>query len=288
MKKRKHKSSRELGLEVAAICGKHFLKLDHLHYGYWTADLPVDIANLSEAQRRYTDFLISQVPDGVRTVLDVGCGTGQTAKRLTDMGRRVDCVSPCPALAERARSLLTEASRIFQCPYEQLDIQNKYDMILFSESFQYIRLDTAIEKSFTLLGPDGYLLIFDPFKTTTNGHTGVGGGHNLTKFYERIAAYPFKLLVDLDVTEQTAPNLDLLDETMNNVARPVLDKSLDFMTGRYPLIVKFLRWKYRKEIRKTYEKYFNGQRRSDVFKNLKTYRLFLYRKQDHLEHGSAR
>lgn len=270
---------------MAAICGKHFLKLEHLHYGYWTSDLPVEMANLHEAQKRHADFLISHIPGGVRTVLDVGCGTGQTAKRLTEMGLRVDCVSPSASLAARARSLLTEASNVFECPYEELDIQQRYDLILFSESFQYIRLEKAIEKSFTLLGPGGYLLIFDVFKTSSNGHVGVGGGHKLGEFYKQMAAYPFELVADLDVTEQTAPNLDLLDDTMKSVVGPVLDESLAFLSGRYPLTVRFLRWKYRKKIQRTYEKYFNGQRRGDFFRRLKTYRLLLYRRQTCLESG---
>lgn len=283
MRKRNGKSSRELGLEVAAICGKHFLKLDHLHYGYWAGDLPVDIGNLRKAQEQYTEFLVSHVPAGVRTVLDVGCGTGQTARRLMDMGCQVDVVSPSPLLSEQARLHLGQTSQIFECPYEQLETEHRYDMVLFSESFQYIRLEEAIEKTFRLLKPHGYLLIFDVFKTNSNGGRTVGGGHNLVRFYEQIAAHSFELVLDMDVTQQTAPNLDLLDDTLKNVVAPVLNESLAFLSGRYPLTVKFLRWKYRKKIRRTCAKYLNGHRRSEDFRRLKTYRLMLYKKPALLE-----
>ena len=266
-------------MELAAICGKHFLKLDHLHYGYWSPDLPVDIANLNKAQQKYTDFLVSHVPGGVKTILDVGCGTGQNARRLIDMGCQVDCVSPSPFLSEQARSLLPETSRIFECPYEQLDTQRRYDMVLFSESFQYISLDKAIEKSCTVLNPDGYLLICDVFKTGADGHGTVGGGHRMAKFHRQMTNWPFVLVRDIDITDQTAPNLDLLDDTMKNVVAPVFEGGLAFLSNRYPLTVKFLMWKYRKKIRRTYAKYFNGQRRSNDFKRLKTYRLLLYRRQ---------
>jgi len=276
MHKRNGKNSRELGLELAAICGKHFLKLDHLHYGYWSSDLPVDLANLHQAQEKYVDFLISHIPDGVRTILDVGCGTGQIAKRLIDIGYHVDCVSPSPFLSERTRSLLANTSQIFESIYEQLDIECEYDMVLFSESFQYVHLQKAIEKTVRLLTPTGYLLICDAFKMDTSGT--MGGGHKLMKFYELMAAYPFQLLVDVDITEQTAPNLDLLDETMKNVVAPVLNESVAFLGSQYPLTVKFLRWKYRKKIQRTYEKYFDGQRSSENFRRFKTYRLFLYKK----------
>ena len=56
MKKDKKTVSREIGVEIAAICGKYFLKLDHLHYGYWTDGLEVDIANVHIAQENYADF----------------------------------------------------------------------------------------------------------------------------------------------------------------------------------------------------------------------------------------
>jgi hypothetical protein len=43
MKKPAAISSRDLGLEFAAVCGKYFLGIEHLHYGYWPEDLPVRI-----------------------------------------------------------------------------------------------------------------------------------------------------------------------------------------------------------------------------------------------------
>ena len=46
MSKQQTKDSQDLGLKIAALCGRHFLKLEHLHYGYWNNGLAVDIANL--------------------------------------------------------------------------------------------------------------------------------------------------------------------------------------------------------------------------------------------------
>ena len=277
MSRRKGKSSRELGLEVAAICGTHFLKLEHLHYGYWTDDLDIDLANLHKAQEQYTDFLLSHIPDHVDTILDVGCGTGHTAKKLIDMGHHVDCVSPSPFLNEQVRSLLGSTSQVFECTYEQVETQHTYDAVLFSESFQYVHLQKALEKSIRLLNNGGYLLICDVFKFDTSGNGVMGGGHKLKKFHRLIADYPFELVEDLDITEQTAPNLDLMDATMKNVVAPVLEASMDYLRGRYQLMVRLLRWKYRKQIDRMCAKYFNGKRSAEDFRKFKTYRLLLYK-----------
>jgi SAM-dependent methyltransferase len=272
------KGSRELGLEFAAICGKHFLKLKHLHYGLWTGDLELDITNLHIAQEKYTDFLVSHVPNDVKTILDVGGGLGQTAKKLIDMGYHVDCVSPSPFLNKQIRSLLGNKSRVIECTFEQLETKGRYDVILFSESFQYIRLEKSLEKTFKLLNDGGYLLICDVFKMNVNGNIALGGGHKLAKFHDCIAQHPFELLEDIDITEQTAPNLDLLDDTLRNVVSPVLESSFNYLVSTHPLMVKFLRWKYRKKIDRIYRKYFNGGRTSEDFRKYKTYRLFLYKK----------
>lgn len=272
------KNGRDLGLELAARCGKHFLKLEHLHYGYWTNGLEVDITSLHKAQQNYTSFLISRIPDGVKTILDVGCGTGNVAKELIDMGYVVDCVSPSPFLSEQASSLLVETTQIFKCPYEQLETSSRYDVVLFSESFQYVSLDKGLEQTVRFLNDGGYLLICDIFRTEAKGNCILGGGHKLGKFHRQIEQHPFELVLDEDITEQTAPNIDILDDTLKNVLAPVLNSSLGFLSGRYPLTVKFLRWKYRKKIDKMFAKYFSERRSSEDFKRFKTYRLFLYRK----------
>jgi len=280
MKKLRKISSRDLGLEFAAVCGRYFLGLEHLHYGYWPDGLEVNINNLRAAQGNYTNFLVSHIPSGVRTILDVGCGAGQTSKRLIDMGYKVACVSPSPALSSRVRQLLGDEARIFECPFEKLVTDDRFDLVLFSESFQYIRINDAIEKTFELLNPAGHLLICDVFRKDiplTAGKMTMGGGHRLSKFQRIIAELPFELLQDVDITDQTIPNLDLLDEALQNVVRPMLDSGMDFLTGRYPLTSRLIRLFYRRRINAVYGKYFNGARSGEDFEKFKTYRLFLYR-----------
>jgi len=278
MKKDKKTVSREIGVEIAAICGKHFLKLEHLHYGYWTKDLEVDLANLHTAQENYANFLLSHISHRIKTILDVGCGRGQIAKKLIEAGYKVDCLSPSSLLAEQTRGLLGNGSNVFECYYEQLQTETRYDLVLFSESFQYINPEQAIKKTLGLLNSDGYMLICDVFKADTKGENPLPGGHPLTRFYYIVSGYPFGLIKDLDITEETAPNIDIEDQIFNQVVQPVMSRLEQLLNNRYPVVSKLLKWKYKKKIDKLNAKYFSGQRTGENFKKFKSYRLLLYKK----------
>ncbi|MBN2456371.1 MAG: methyltransferase domain-containing protein [Sedimentisphaerales bacterium] len=281
MSKYGKKSSKELGLEVAALGGRHFFNIDHLHYGYWANGLEANMANFPLAQEKYTDFLLGHIPADLKTILDVGCGTGKNAKRLTEMGYKVDCVSPSHYLAERTREILWEGNEVFECEYEQLETTKRYDCVFFSESFQYVHLVKGIEQSVNLLNEGGYLLICDVFRLARVDKEGgkvIGGGHRLEKFLENIKKAGLEKVVDEDITAETAPTIEILDEAMFRVGRPALEASLEFLHDRHPWIMGILNWKYRKKLDKFREKYIGDRRTSDDFKKYKTYRLFICKK----------
>jgi 2-polyprenyl-3-methyl-5-hydroxy-6-metoxy-1,4-benzoquinol methylase len=279
-RRNKKADSREIGLEIGSILGKYFLKLDHIHYGYWTNGLEVNIANLHVAQENYANFLISHIPDRVRSILDVGCGRGQLAKNLIDMGYQVDCVSPSHFLAEQARELLRNKSHIFECLYEQLQTGNLYDVILFSESFQYIDIEEALKKTVDFLNRDGYMLICDFFEKETPWKRIISGGHRLKKFYEMVTNYPLRLIKDLDITEQTAPTIDIVDDAFKKAIHPSVILAQQLLDNRYPFMSKFLKRVYRERIDKISKTYFNGKKTGENFKKFKSYRLLLYKKID--------
>lgn len=278
MKHKRKVSSREVGLKIGWICGEYFLKLDHLHYGYWPDDLDVDIVNLRLAQETYVEFLISHIPGGIKTILDVGCGAGRVALKLISMGYEVDCVSPGTYLTEQARKSVGEKSHIFNCRYQDMETDKCYDMILFVESFQYISLQKALENTVRFLKPGGYMLICDIFKKDVEGEGRQKGGHGLSNFLAQVEACPFNLIEDIDVTEQTAPTMDLLNDVLINVGKPVTDSVIEFLADRYPTIYKLVSWKFREELEKVNEKYSVGSRTAEEFKKYKTYRLFLFQK----------
>jgi ubiquinone/menaquinone biosynthesis C-methylase UbiE len=278
VREKKKLSSKETGLQIALLLGRYFLRTEHLHYGYWTDDLTVDLLNLPKAQENHSEFIISHIPERAKNVLDVGCGVGTFALKLTNLGYQVDCVSPSLVLTKHATNVLGGRSRISQCRYEELETDNRYDVILFSESFQYVNMKKALEKSHRFLADGGHLLICDFFRTEAEGESALRGGHRLVDFYDLIAQSPFNCIEDIDITTQTAPSVRLVDEFLTDVGLPVWSLIMQFLSSNYPLISKFLQWKYRKKIERVNRKYFSGTRNAENFVRFKSYRLLLYSK----------
>jgi len=278
MGKSKKVDSKEVGLEIGLIIFKYFFKKEHLHYGYWTEDLKRDLSHLPQAQEKYSNFLISHIPAGVKTILDVGSGVGRLADQLINLGYKVDCVLPSEVLIRYARELLGNKSHIFECKYEDLETDSRYDLIVFSESFQYLDIEKSLQNSCKFLNDGGHILISDFFKTEATGESVLGGGHRLNKFYDSVAGFPLKTIKDLDITKETAPTMDLANDLLTKVGLPIWNLIIHYLNSNYQNLAKFLQWKYRNKIAKINRKYFSGGLNAENFAVFKSYRLLLYQK----------
>lgn len=259
------------------VIGHHFLGMEDLHYGYWPDGLPRLPLNLAAAQANYTDFLMSHIPDGVRSVLDVGCGAGNTARKLLDRGFAVDCVSPNGVLSGVAKQVLQGRGNLFEMRFQDLETTRRYDLILFSESLLFIPLEEAFTKALSLLNPGGYVLITDIFRVPAEGKSPIGGGHELPRFRETIARFPLVPTKDLDMTDGIAPTFDLLDAAYREALQPAYQLLLSRLEARHPWVMKIVRWKFKKQMRRYEDKHFSGRRNGLNFKKYKSYRLLLYR-----------
>lgn len=270
--------SRERGLVMALIFGSHLLKMQDLHYGYWTDDLAVEWANLPQAQAAYTEFLVAAIPPGVKTILDVGCGAGNNALRLVEKGYLVDCVSPNGYLTEAAKQRLAGRAEVFECRIDELETDRRYDLILFSESLLFMPLEAALDKALALLNPGGDILITDVFKLPAEGKSPIGSGHRLPVFREVLARLPVEVIQDLDMTARIAPTFDLIGRACDEMIKPAYDLMRARLGLYHPWILKFLQWKFRDSIEKYERKHFSGRRTGESFLKYKSYRLFLLRK----------
>ncbi len=275
--------SKEVGLVAGLNLFNFFLGTRDLHYGLWQDDLEVCIQNLPEAQKRYTDFLLSHVPGGVKRILDVGCGAGGVATELLARGYQVEGVSPSPLLSEAAQKQAGEDFVIHQGRFEDVSFaeNEKFDLVMFSESFQYITLRTVLENAKQRLNPGGHILICDFFKTGAPGKSVIGGGHPQHKFQAVLEKSGLEVLADKDITRETAPNLDIVNQMGQELFYPTFKLIGYSFESNHPWLAKFIRWKYQKKIKKINRKYLSGERNGDCFTLHKVYRLLLLRMEQH-------
>ncbi len=267
---------KEVGLDIGLAFAKHFYKTDYLHYGYWPEGLRVEPANVFEAQENYANLLLKHIPEGVSSVLDVGCGSGKFSEKLLEVGYTVDCVSPSPNLTKHVRERLGDRVEIFECRYEDVKTKKRYDLILCSESFQYLLLEKAMAQTQKFLNDEGYLLICDFFKQDVPGKSPVSGGHKIERFLKYMEAQPFRQITDIDITKETSPSLDIMRDLIQEVILPTWNTVAYYMTSNFPRFSRFFSFAFRKKIAQAHRKYFSGGTSGEQFAHFKTYRLFLY------------
>ncbi|MFQ5351187.1 MAG: class I SAM-dependent methyltransferase [Thermoanaerobaculia bacterium] len=249
---------------------REVLELDHLHYGLWQGE-PLDLAGLKKAQERYADKLCDWVPAGVRTILDVGCGTGSMALRLRARGFEVEGLAPDPYLGE----VFTERTGLpfHLARFQDFEPERRYDLILMSESAQYIWLDSLFPHV-CRVAPGGHLLLADYFVVENDGSMAARSGHPLEAFLERASRCGCELVRREDVTEQTAPTLALASRWLDRYGVKIAEVLAERAERRNP-------WLYRLG-----DKLFGGRirRRLEqertlcdprVFRRLKRYELML-------------
>ncbi len=210
--------TRAIGLDVGLAFTRWLTGAENLHYGLWDG-LDVNAANVGPAQAAYTAKLFRLLPDGPLRILDIGGGAGETAKKLLALGHSVDIVVPSAFLAARCRENAPGAV-VHEMMFEDFAGTGPFDLCLFSESFQYIPIETALDKA-ARLAPGGHILIADCFRTpegaTQEGYARkVGGGHHITRWHEVLAARPgLTLLHEEDITDSVAPSVDVEQDLYN-------------------------------------------------------------------------
>jgi SAM-dependent methyltransferase len=269
--------SPEFGLALGLVVGRFALDMQDLHYGFWTPDLELTPANMARAQARYTDELMADIPAGVRSILDVGCGAGNTARKLLERGYEVDCVSPNAWLTAEARKVLGHRARVFESKFENVSLDRKYDLILFSESFLFMKAEEALAKAESALNPGGYILISDIFKVPSDEKSPIGGGQDLRRYRALLAASRFEQLKDTDMTANIAPTFDLLSRAYAEAIGPAYGLILARLGASYPKLMRFVRWKWKAKIARYEEKHFSGKRDGAHFRRHKSYRRMLYK-----------
>ena len=234
--------TKAVGLDVGLAAVKFLTGKENLHYGIWDG-LDVCAANLGPAQEAYTDKLFALLPDRPLSILDIGGGAGETARKLVAMGHRVEIVIPSRYLAQRCRENCPEA-RIHEMKLEDFQTDQRFDLCLFSESFQYIEMDFSLPRVAELLKPDGLLIIADCFRTDPyyqpDRTSRVGGGHAYSAYEVAIAESVFDVMSEEDVTVAVAPSVQVEQDLFHVIGFGV-DRFDEELAAHRPFALKCVR-----------------------------------------------
>jgi SAM-dependent methyltransferase len=268
-----------VGLVAGFLAGRHFVGLNDLHYGYWLDGIEPCVKNLAAAQEEYSKFLVSHIPMGARRILDVGCGAGGLAAKLITRGHEVDCVSPSSFLNDQAKNLLGDRAHLHECRYEDFRAVESYDAIVFCESFQYVDKKRACELVSSQLRSGGSLIISDFFCLPAKERSPIGGGHQLKEFRETVSRLPFRQIDDIDITPQTAPTFNVIDQVFSDVLQPIWQEVDAVFATTHPMWSRCINAIFKKRITKVEQKYFSHKQTAESFKKFKTYRLLRYERE---------
>jgi len=229
------------------------LGLERLHYGLWEETDERNIDGVKIAQKRYEDFLVEQALSLFGTpsealILDVGCGTGIMSESLYKKGFHVEGLSPDlyqKELFEKRTALKFHLAR-----FQNFIPQKKYDLLIMSESSQYIPIDSLFQKARECLKPNGYLMVCDYFRLNCDTGTMGKSGHKLTSFLDASDSNGFVKISQSDITAKTIPTLDTAKIFTEKYILPALDIAREKIEEKYPKIYKVLKWLLRKKIEK--------------------------------------
>jgi len=268
------------GLALDLFFCSEILKLPSLHYGLWadpsTEALTLD--NLKAAQNRYTKALCQRIPAGTQTVLDVGCGLGDVARELASRGYRVTALSPDENhgryLKRRARDI-----RFVKARYQSFASDERYDLVLMSESQNYFPPDIAFAQTARHVHPSGHLLVSGmfrkkdrpPFPDFVNA---------INDFIDHGSRARFELVDETDITPQVLPTLKLVHGAISTYVDPSVDLTHRFMRSSAPWKTRAITWLFRKQIRQlsAIHRYLLMKTNPASFEKNACYRILLFRR----------
>jgi MPBQ/MSBQ methyltransferase len=219
--------------------------LDALHLGMWEEGMPYSLAGVRAAQEKYTDTLIGLIPAGVRSVLDVGCGSGATSAKLLARGFEVEGLSPDSYHGELYAKRNGPGVRFHLAKFEDLRVARTYDCLLFSESPQYIAKDRFFPKCLELLGRSGHVIASDFFQIAPCQEYHMCFVED--DFVGRAKLAGFELVTRLDITKDVVRTQEYSIEILRH-AQGGFEFVVELVANEAPRLGRIAKWIFRKKI----------------------------------------
>ncbi len=250
----------------------------YLHYGYWEP-LPkpgeeLNITRLRTAQAAYTEKLFSFIPEGVNTILDVGCGVGGNAVYLRDRGFAVEGLAPDEIQEEKFIQNTQGKVTFHLTRFEDFKSSKQYDLVLFSESSQYISVDDLAQGAAGLLSNGGYLLMADMMRSNGEYKEGIFSNcHVVSELKVALEKAGFNLVKTEDISNAIAPTIDLSIENFQTFGLTTIKYIADVVKIAVPPIHAIGSWAFKRWLEKLIVE---GLEAKKIFENHLCYEIQLW------------
>lgn len=276
----KHSHKKSYYNDIALRLAHKLLGVEHLHYGYFDGNKKPELKNLPAAQDAYVKNLISYIPaKGVKKIFDVGCGSGGVATVLVKQKYQLTCLAPDPYLTQKTFENTSGKVETITDMYENVTHlpAESFDMVLMSESVQYIKIQEGWELNRKYVRPGGYVLASDFFLIRELDNPNLSkSGHPLDEYLKMAEKAGFTLKKKVDITSKVAPTMDIYQSVIVNKVFPVAEAIFEIVHRRYPFVYAILKKVLQKRILKLRDKYTTQD--SETFSHYKGYFILLFQK----------
>ncbi len=209
-----------------------------LHYGYFDnpaiEPMEISINEIYRAQKRYADILLEKLPavNGLR-ILDIGCGTGAMAKMMLDRGHFPTALTPDKTQAHHTRQAYSDIP-LLECKFEDLNgeqFAEHFDVVITSESLQYLKQDVALPLIKKILKKDGKWIACDYFRVQDSHEQ---SGHFFSEFQKNLVAAGLAFSSQRDITPHILPTIAFVHAFATRIGLPLLDFGVEKIQTKAP------------------------------------------------------
>jgi len=139
-------------------------------------------------------ILADLITDEPRTVLDIGCGSGNIARRLVNLVERVDAVDISLPMIEKGRSLPNGNQSNLNWIHgrvEDVALHPPYALVTAGQSLHWMDWDTVLPRFRAVLTPNGYVATVTAYALPTPW------SEELNKLIKRFSTNPDYVPIDL-------------------------------------------------------------------------------------------
>ena len=210
------------GFDLELFVATEILRLKSLHYGYWDTPPSKDKLNLKSirlAQARYTDHLLSFIPEEVQDVLDVGAGIGDNARALARKGYHVTAISP-DKNHPRYFEGLQEKITFCQTTFEEFDSKEQFDLIFMSESLNYFDRNVGLQQCRRYLRAQGHLLVAAMFHDLSEQGYAPSWSFADLDYVTQAQEHGLLLIAAEDITANVVPTMEYAYRKLEKYVNP--------------------------------------------------------------------